>query len=309
MNKLKLLVLLVCFSAAQPTLKAWWDPGHMVVAMIAYENLTPYAKQQVDEHVQWIQRDYPYINNFVALATWADDLKGEGVRVYDTWHYTNLPYNPFNIALPTTPKVNVVWAIEEARKVLASPRAQKVEQARQLGFLTHFVGDLHQPLHSTTYYSQERPGGDAGGNGFAINSFGKWRNLHMCWDDGCGYLSAYNDINPYGTPKDALTEAELARIRELAHQIMEAHPFASQRNAYLLDPDFWTLESHKLAIEYGYRGVLKVDENGRKTYIQPNDAVSEYYLERGREVVEKQLAIGGYRLAGVLNGLFVETDK
>ncbi|MEM1327044.1 MAG: S1/P1 nuclease [Bacteroidota bacterium] len=309
MNKRSLILVICCWLMSQAQLKSWWDPGHMVIAMIAYENLAPHAKQQVDAHVKWIERDYPYINHFVALSTWADDLKGEGVRVYDSWHYTNLPYNPYNIALPTMPKVNVVWAIEEARKVLASDRAREVEQARQLGFLTHFVGDIHQPLHSTSYYSQEVPGGDAGGNAFPINSFGKWRNLHMCWDDGCGYLSEYNDINPYGTPKDGLTEAELERIKELAHRIMEAHPLAAQKNAYLLDPDFWTLESHKLAIEYGYRGVLKVEDNGRKVYIQKNDAVSEYYLDRGRKVVEEQLAVGGYRLAGVLNEIFVEDKK
>lgn len=306
MIKWRVAFVCILLLSVQVSVKAWWDAGHLVTAMIAYENLTPEARQQVDEQVKYIERDYPFINNFVALATWADDLKAEGVYVYSTWHYTNLPYNPYNIALPTMPEVNVVWAIKEAQAVLSSDSARPIEQARQLGFLTHFVGDLHQPLHSTSYYRQEVPGGDAGGNGFPIASFGKWRNLHACWDDGCGYLSTYNDINPYGSTKEAITDVEMKRLRTFAQEIMEAYPKNDLTEAAQLDADFWALESHKLAIKYGYKGVQSINENGRKTYIQPNDPVSEYYLEEGQKIVERQIALGGYRLANILNEVFEE---
>jgi hypothetical protein len=61
-----------------------------------------------------------------------------------------------------------------------------------------------------------------------------------------------------------------------------------------------------LAIKYGYKGVQSIDEKGWKKYIKPNDPLSEYYLEQGQAVVEKRLAMGGYRLAKVLNELFPE---
>ena len=37
-------------------------------------------------------------------------------------------------------------------------------------FLIHFIGDLHQPLHIITMYSDNflPPGGDNGGNSFLI---------------------------------------------------------------------------------------------------------------------------------------------
>lgn len=303
MKKILLLsfALFIGFNA-----KAWWDPGHLVTAMIAYKHLNKNAKKEVDRLTQIIQRDYPYSNHFITLATWPDDLKAEGVRSYDTWHYTNIPYNPRGVALPPKSDINIIWAIDEAKKVLRSKRARDIDKARHLAFLTHFVGDIHQPLHTTTYFTNDLPAGDAGGNGFPVSSFGKWRNLHQVWDDGCGYLSEYNDINPYGEPKEGLEEAELERLEKLAKNICKAHPQKDIIGLEHLDPDFWTLEGHKLAIKYGYRGVQSVEESGRKKYIKPNDPVSDYYLQQGQKIVEKRLAMAGYRLAMVLNELFPE---
>lgn len=276
--------------------------------MIAYRQLDDKVKEKVDELVAVLQRDYPHVNHFAAMGPWPDDLKADGVTLYNTMHYTNIPYNPQGVALPPIPKVNIVWAIGEALKVLDRATTRPVDKARELAFLTHFCGDIHQPLHSTTYYNNDLPAGNIGGNAFPIASYGKWRNLHACWDDGCGYLSTYNDINPYGDPKEPLSASDLERLNQLADVIMAAHPEESLREVWILDADFWALESHKLAIRYGYKGVQKVDESGRKTYVKPNDALSEYYLAQGMEVVEKRLALGGYRLAALLNEVFAEEE-
>ena len=147
---LSTLALLFCIN-----LHAWWDPGHLIVAMIAYMRLEEPAKKQVDDLVKVLGRDYPYVNHFAATGPWPDDLKAEGVRTYDTWHYTNIPYNPKGVALPPPAKINVVWAINQMMKVLASDKARPVDKARHLGFLVHFVGDIHQPLHSTTVFDND----------------------------------------------------------------------------------------------------------------------------------------------------------
>ncbi|MEO1515437.1 MAG: S1/P1 nuclease [Bacteroidota bacterium] len=295
------LVLLICSPA-----RAWWDAGHMVVAMIAYRHLSEPARAKADQLTKVLQRDYPYLNHFSTLGPWPDDLKAEGVTLYSPMHYTNLPYNPRGVALPPQPKVNIVWAIDEALKVLRSPKARDIEKARQLGFLVHFTGDLHQPLHTTSYYTNDRPSGNRGGNDFPISTFGKWRNLHSLWDDGCGYLSAYNDINPYGDPKESLLAEEVQRLEQLARQIEQQHPKESLQECWILDRDFWVLEGHKLAIRYGYEGVQKKGENGWDQRIKPNDAPSEYYLEQGQKVVQRRLALAGYRLAELLNEAFGE---
>ncbi|MFT4761132.1 MAG: hypothetical protein ACI9XO_001642 [Paraglaciecola sp.] len=306
MKKIYLLLLAVfLYLPAQ----AWWDAGHMLTAMIAYENLNSTAKKEVDKLIKQLERDYPYANNFVSAATWADDLKAEGVRNFNSWHYTNNPYNPYGVAIQTLPQVDILWAIDQARAALKKGTVRDIDKARQLAFLIHFVGDIHQPLHSTSYYNNDLPAGNKGGNAFPIASFGRWKNLHAAWDDGCGYTSDLNDINEYGKPREMLSKVEMNRIKAFADTIQLLHPMESLPTVALLDQDFWALESHKLAVKYGYKGVLSISEEGRKKYVQPNDPLSEFYLNNGKKVVAERLALGGYRLAKILNELFPEEKK
>lgn len=292
-----------------PPAKAWWDAGHMLTALIAYENLNPNAKRNVDELIKVLERDYPYANNFVSAATWADDLKAEGVRNYDTWHYTNMPYNPSRIAVTAPPQVNVLWAIDQAKSALSKETVRDVDKARQLAFLIHFAGDIHQPLHSTSYYNNDLPAGNIGGNAFPIASFGRWKNLHAAWDDACGFTSNLNDINPYGSERVKLSDENYERIKALADTIRMMNPEESLAAADVLDQDFWALESHKLAIKYGYKGVQSINDKGRKVYVQPNDPLSDYYLAEAKKILAKRIAMGGYRLAGVLNEIFPENER
>lgn len=293
-------ICLLLFSSIQA--KAWWDPGHLVVAMIAYMQLDDTAKAKVDSLTSVVQRDYPYINHFITLGGWPDDLKAEGVHAFDPWHYCNIPYNPDGVVLPAQPEINVIWAIEKMEEVLRSEVSRPVDKSRHLGFLVHFVGDVHQPLHSTSYYSDKNPSGDRGGNEFRLK--GPYRNMHMLWDDGCGYLSSYNDISPYGVPKAALTEEDIERYKLLAEQLLADSEGANCLDQ--MDPDFWALESHKLAVQYGYAGIVGQDDKGRDLTIRYNDEPSELYLENGQRVVKERLVTAGLRLGKMLNDIFGE---
>lgn len=302
MKKILLLSAGIFFSM---NLHAWWDPGHMVTAMIAYMNLEPAARKKVDDLTKVLQRDYPYVNHFIATGPWPDDLKAEGVRAYDTWHYTNIPHNPDGIALPDQPEVDIIWAIQESQYILRNNRSRDIDKARFLGFLVHFVSDLHQPLHSTSVFTNDQPGGNRGGNGFALNN-PTWNNLHALWDDGCGYLSAYNDIRPYGKAREPLSREQIKRIEELSAQLMKEFPKEQFPNAATLDPDFWALESHKLAVKHGYRGVKGKDNRGRDIFLQSGDELTDTYLQQAQDVVRRQLTLSGYRLANMLNEIFSE---
>jgi len=300
----KILSLCVCLFWSLTIAFAWWDPGHLVTAMIAYEQLDPAAKKKVDELAKVLQRDYPYVNHFIATGPWPDDLKAEGVRTYDTWHYTNLPMNTSRLPLADPPVIDIIWAINQMTSVLKSDKPRAVDQARHLAFLVHLVADLHQPLHSTSVHDDEHPSGNAGGNAFRLK--GEWRNMHSLWDDGCGYLTAYNDINPYGTKKDALEGGEVFRIKQLAAEITKEFPSSYFACKDQLDPDFWALESHKLAIKYGYKGINEIKENGFERWIQSGDEPSDLYLKNGQQVVKERLALAGYRLGSLLNEIFAE---
>jgi len=57
---MKKLILLSFALSLSLNAKAWWDPGHLVVAMIAYMNLDTEAKKEVDRLTKVVERDYPY---------------------------------------------------------------------------------------------------------------------------------------------------------------------------------------------------------------------------------------------------------
>ena len=63
-------------------------------------------------------------------------------------------------------------------------RVDDEEEGKSLALreLIHFYGDVHQPLHSTNRYSQEKPKGDSGGNGFTLKYHLGAKNLHSLWD-------------------------------------------------------------------------------------------------------------------------------
>jgi len=298
----KAFILLTFLLWVAKPVSGWWDPGHMVVAMIAYLNLNEPARAEVDRLTAILEKDYAQVNHFIVTGPWPDDLKEDEVRTYDHWHYTNLPYNPHHLPLPPLPEINAVWAIRQMQEVLASKRPADIEKARHLAFLVHIVGDLHQPLHSTTMYTREQPEGNLGGNRFRLK--GKWNNLHALWDDACGLTTDYGDIRPYGQAKEPLGPEQVQRIRSLATNIMDQHPKTSLPIHRELDPDAWALESHDLAIEHGYRALIGMNPDGSPRYLQPNDTPPEDYLRRGQEVSEKRLALAGYRLAEILNQLF-----
>jgi len=58
------------------------------------------------------------------------------------------------------------------------------EDARSfaLRLIIHYIGDVHQPLHSTAAVNYDYPTGDRGGNSEKLPSKGGASNLHAVWD-------------------------------------------------------------------------------------------------------------------------------
>ena len=46
-------------------------------------------------------------------------------------------------------------------------------ESLNLRLLIHYVGDLHQPLHATSRYTESHPNGDRGGNDFHLTPNGE----------------------------------------------------------------------------------------------------------------------------------------
>ena len=278
----QLLLCVVVWLTVPHSALAWNAEGHMVVAQIAYNHLAPAVKARCDALIA-VTLSYASsrTSNFVTAACWADDYKsqlGSGI-----WHYIDLPFSldGTSTAGAVPDSTNVVWAINQCIAVLSNSRSSQTDQATYLRYLLHFVGDVHQPLHSSTAVSAAHPTGDAGGNAFYLN--GTWSNLHYLWDDGGGYLT-----DSLSRP---LSAASQTTLNNKVAAIEADYPGLSDAAA-IPDPMAWAQEGLQVATSAAYVGITQ------------NTTPTTAYLNTARTTAEQRMALGGHRLSSVLNGLF-----
>mmetsp|Transcript_36056 Transcript_36056/g.60037 ORF Transcript_36056/g.60037 Transcript_36056/m.60037 type:complete len:305 (+) Transcript_36056:82-996(+) len=260
---------------------SWWAEGHMTVAEIAFRGLKPGVKTTVLKLVDALADDYPTSNDFMSAACWPDDIKADGMSMFDEWHYIDQAFSPDGTNPNKDPEDrNIVWALGQMQQTLQRHRAILFEQSQVLRFLTHFVGDIHQPLHCASLFTNEFPNGDRGGNSFTLPI--SERNLHGLWDAGLGMFNFH--------PKRPLGDDNVAYIRHLADTIMNEHP---SRDFDVSSVDFakWALDGYSIARNVVYRDIEK------------DKTPSDVYMKIGTSVARQQIALAGYRLGALLNEL------
>ncbi len=272
------LVLIGAWSLMPGSAVAWHANGHMIMTQIAYDDLTPAARQEVDRLIVVLAGYAPERGHAVTASLWADDLRHQGLEAFSGWHYVDLPYNPGHLARVAPPRdENVVWAIGEATSALRGD-AGDLPKAMMLRFLLHFVGDLHQPLHCASRFTAEHPEGDRGGNDFPIRH--QYQDLHAYWDHGAG---AFPELDVGDWP---------LAVRRHADELLRAVPRSAVPEWRVSEPEKWAQESHRVAVTAVYDG------------IEEGAAPSAEYAARARQVVRRRLALGGYRLGALLNEIF-----
>jgi hypothetical protein len=191
-------IALVVALAFAPCAHAWNQIGHMMVAAVAYPQLTPAARAQVDRllqlnpsYAEWAGE--PAAPNkrtaqraFMLAATWADAIKGNPAYTdegdaqdapgagadkgysdplrHRYWHYINVAFSSDGTPLTEARAPNVLTQIAAFSAVLADPAADADHKSYALVWLLHLVGDVHQPLHVVSRFTHHLPEGDAGGN-------------------------------------------------------------------------------------------------------------------------------------------------
>jgi hypothetical protein len=147
---------------------------------------------------------------FAEGSTWADDQRSLDPTTAG-WHFVDFPrilgVNTAGWARYCRHGNCVIDAIAAQFSVLKSS-AVPAKRADALRFITHFVGDLHQPLHAIT-------NGDRGGNCLPVTYLGETPqeddkgnfspNLHSVWDTR--------------TIRTLMTREHLADARALAEYI------------------------------------------------------------------------------------------
>ena len=150
------------------------------------------------------------------------------------------------------------------------------------------MGDVHQPLHAASYFSTQFPNGDRGGNLWNVSGFNWTTELHALWDGGLGQW--YGDLNR------PLNASGVQWVEDLSSKVISLYPVASME-PYIKEynASTWANESFAIAENFCYTAPPS----------SPNpNPIPDAYLAEGREIVLKQIAIAGYRLADLLQFIF-----
>ena len=288
-------ILSLLLVASSLVTQAWNARGHMIIAAIAYQELTKDQQQYVTQilinHPEYSRNwkpDYEQLEATVELglylfmraSIWADDIRATNYpdHQYDApkWHYMNYELRfPYDGELVVSDDENVLLAININLEKFKSSTTSKEEKAIALCWLIHLIGDIHQPLHTVSLFSEQFPNGDRGGNGFWIKPKGAVK-LHSYWD---GLMGRSTDVRSISN--------EVSVIKST---------YQKDQTATVLDPVTWSLESCKLAKEKVYlNGALKGSVDKQNALPIP-----ENYGKESKKVGEQQVALSGYRLAKIL---------
>lgn len=258
---------LIAFIVSQ-SVHAWNALGHRLVAQIAIDNLDVHTQKTLNDYHQQLDSVYRP-SSLVNAAPWMDTLRYDKKLWLERKHYINIPFSRDGTPLVAPYPQNAVTAIQGAREVLANSAMSRFDKGFSVRILLHVVGDLHQPLHSTSQFSRQFPQGDLGGNRVHLGKNSIAGNLHAYWDRGGGLLLPKKHINA-------------KRLQRWAHRIEKKWPCA--RFSKNDDPGQWALQSHELAKRVVYQ-------------ISPYQIPSKAYQKQTKKISEYQIALAGCRLA------------
>jgi len=205
------LILLASFILTSPV-AAWDDTGHKLTTYIAWEQMSPAARERAfktlmsapeDAHLNvfYLQDSRSAATKqrelFMLASTWADivrdkDFKNRYAKYHKSdWHYADTFWRVTdgkvdileNFAEPKGKAVEQLFAFD---KLLRDAAASDADKAIALAWILHLGGDIHQPLHTSARVTQYDPKGDQGGNLFMLSPKGAKGDdrvaLHWYWD-------------------------------------------------------------------------------------------------------------------------------
>jgi hypothetical protein len=310
-NLRSMAVVAACLLFSLPSAQAWNSIGHMAVAYVAYQQLTPQQKTRVAAllalnpyYKKWLGYIRPgtspadqqmYI--FMMAATWPDEIKAmdSGYRndgdipphspeatanigytdmvMHKYWHFVDYPFSTDGSALPALPAPNAVTEVTALRAALASNEPDALK-SYDLVWLLHITGDLHQPMHCATRITQTQKRGDGGGNSVKIVE--DPNDLHGYWDNllGAGGTANFSTAVKAG---QSLPAADATASADLKEADWASESFALAKSKVYVDPPIGAgLGPFKIASSPGYPAA-------------------------SLKIAQQRVALAGARLAKVLN--------
>lgn len=282
---------------------AWDELGHRVVARIAWDHMTPAARQNAIRLLQAAppnsgiaelmpttgtmeerQREW-----FVWAAVWSDmirDREHPGARyARSDWHYVNFFWEQMPDGTrrdrPDLPRAgSLIDQMQRIGTTLGNTALPDSARTIDLMWALHLAGDAHQPLHNNARITAQDPEGDRGGNSFRLAGLYPFNNLHAYWDALIGFSM------PWG----AADRSEVDYVGSIAQRITARYPQSRMRGQ--IEPgafEEWSREGFRIAQRVAYTGVVR------------DQRAPASYRRSAWSAAEPRVALAGYRLADLLN--------
>ncbi|UPK91392.1 hypothetical protein LCI18_002327 [Fusarium solani-melongenae] len=282
--------LALCLANLPATI-AWGSLGHITTAYLASHFVSNATEAHLKELLYNEGPDY-----IAKIASWADSIRyTDWGRYTKTFHFIDAHDSPpeqCNVDFERDCKDDgcVITALANYTKQSLEPNLPFWQRNQAAKFVVHFVGDLHQPLHNENV--------EKGGNGLFVRFDGRHFNLHHVWDSS---IAEKLLGGLHGDP------FELAGnwARQLAVEITDGR-FAEEKETWLKDLNFndpvstalaWSREANALVCTHvlpeGAAAIVGQELGGE-------------YFEKAAPVIERQVALAGYRMAAWLDHI-VET--
>ena len=263
-----------------PSVLGWSATGHRLTCDVAESQLTDGVKARIQELMQALpddQREDLFegkMLTFSDLCTWADQVRPlKAYRSVASWHYVNIDRSAATVNYDKCATGCLLTAIETHIGLLKQTELSPWPRLQSLMFLSHWIGDLHQPLHVSFFE-------DLGGNRARVTGYDACSNLHRVWD--------FCLVATTGKSRSDL----------LAELVTLPGAKAFDQGTVLS----WAQESMDLVTHPRVQYCRKIGETcepwSAKSY-----GLSPDYQAINWPVAKQRLAQAGFRLAGLMNRL------
>lgn len=272
-----LSVALCLVGLSQVSATAWGGQGHRIVARIAWlrlaeleaqgdvkaRNALRRAGRLLSDQLGETMADRP--STIEAAATWPDVVVKRSDYLYaKKLHYVSIPrdLDLMDASTPCSTTDNarvpegdcIIGGLVHFEKILRDVSDSKKHRLEALSFIVHFIGDMHQPLHTsedTKFPNHLGELGDRGGNNRFVCYYsesmcgggtpaqncppgGNCSQADICNPDGCNDTRCYRDLQPnrrYLVCSDVYED----RVNRNLHATWDKHMLITQLDIEGLD--------------------------------------------------------------------------
>ena len=303
---------------------AWGYVGHRVVCEMAFDILDSDMQSAANKLVRSFAkpngRRFKDFRESCAFADTARHNARDGLKRwqrytdFDRWHYMNVPRTTARLTRKTKLKKSasnsmhnvfqagagktrgildvekicqsdcVIHAIAFHSRILGDPELSRAKRAEALIFLSHWIADIHQPLH--VGFADDRGGSKIR----LVLEDGVGKNLHSAWDAGLIKRSRGK-----------------RKLRQYIHDLSQIEQANKVEWAREFNPLQWAAESYNIATsvdaKYCQWKVNPEHDSVKKTNakscqpISTPISINEQYVSRITPLLEKRLQQAAVRLA------------